>query len=228
MINSINSAADNFLLDIDRLQTRVDRAQRQISSGLRVTKASDDPDHVGAIIEVGSSIARTQQIGHNLDGAKIESDTAEQALQAAVATLEQISVIGAQGANFDQTAQTRAGLAVQVESLLERLVGDADTSVAGRYIFSGDSDQTAAYGLDLTTATGATPYAGSASTRRIEDPRGGTFSTSQSGQQIFDDAGASVLGAVNALRVALLANDQAASPPRSTPSKPRTNMSANR
>jgi flagellar hook-associated protein 3 FlgL len=209
MINSINSSADNFLLDIGRLQDRFERAQREISSGLRVTKASDDPDHVGSIVVTGSDIARNQQIGKNLDSAKIEADTSEQALQAALSTVEQINVIGAQGANFDQTAATRSGLADQVQSLLERLVAGANTSVAGRYVFSGDSDQTAAYALDLTTATGTTPYAGSAATRAIQDPRGGTFPVSQTAQQIFDSPGASVFGAVNALRVALLANDQA-------------------
>src|SRR2546430_2862379 len=162
MINSVNPSSDNFLLDIGRLQARVDRAQRELSSGIRVSNPSDDPDSVGAIVQAGSDIARNQQIGRNLDNAKIEVDTAEQALQAAVSTLEQISVLGAQGANFDQTAQTRNGLALQVQSLLEHLVAIANTSIEGRCVFSGDSDQIPAYGIDLTTATGATPYAGSA------------------------------------------------------------------
>ena len=44
----------------------------------------------------------------------------------------------------------------------------------------------------------------------MEDPRGGTFPISQTAQQIFDAPGAaSVFGAVNSLRVALLSNDQA-------------------
>ena len=119
-------------------------------------------------------------------------------------------MLGAQGANFDQTAQTRNGLALQVQSLLEHLVAIANTSIEGRYVFSGDSDQTQPYALDLTTATGVTAYAGSAATRQVEDPRGGTFPISQTAQQIFDAPGAaSVFGAVNSLRVALLANDQA-------------------
>jgi flagellar hook-associated protein 3 FlgL len=208
MINSINSLSDNFLLDIGRLQARAERAQRELSSGIRVINPSDDPDSVGAIVQAGSDIARNQQVGRNLDNVKVEVDTAEEALRAAVVTLEQINVIGAQGANFDQTAETRNGLALQVQNLLERLVAIANTSVEGRYIFSGDADQAPAYGIDLTTATGTTPYAGSAATRQVADPRGGSFATSQTAQRIFDTSGASVFGAVNALRVALLANDQ--------------------
>jgi flagellar hook-associated protein 3 FlgL len=210
MINSINSSADNFLLNIDRIQARGETAQRQLSSGLRVARPSDDPDQVGNILQLSSTLARNDQIGRNLDQVKSEVDTAERALSTSVSTLEQALVIAAQGANFTGSAATRAGLGQQVQDLLDRLIADSNTSIAGRYVFAGDSDQTAPYNLDVTTATGTTPYAGSAATRRVEHPRGGTIAVSQTAQQIFDGPGAaSVFGAVNALRVALLADDQA-------------------
>src|SRR5437879_2739833 len=111
MINSINPSADNFLVNIDRIQARSERAQRQLSSGLRVAKPSDDPDQIANILQIGSSIARNDQIGRNLDRAKTEVDIASQALARAVSVVEKIEVLGAQGANFDQTTSTRAGLA---------------------------------------------------------------------------------------------------------------------
>jgi flagellar hook-associated protein 3 FlgL len=210
MINSINSSADNFLVNIGRIQARAESAQRQLSSGLRVSQPSDDPDQVGNILQLSSTLARNDQIGHNLDQVKSEVDTGEQTLSQAVSTLEQASVIGAQAANFTASASTRAGLASQVQDLLDRLIASANSSVGGRYIFGGDTDQVPPYGLDLTSATGTTPYAGSAATRQVEHPRGGTFPVSQNAQQIFDGPGAaSAFGAVNSLRVALLANDQA-------------------
>jgi flagellar hook-associated protein 3 FlgL len=211
MIRSIDPSSDNFLLDIGRLQSRIDRAQQQISSGLRVIKPSDDPDAVGAIVTTGADVARNSQIGHNLDRVKGEVDGSEAALSTGITTLEQVRVIAAQGANFDQTAATRNGLATQVANLLERLVANANTTIEGRYVFSGDSDQAEAYQVDLTTATGTGVYAGTPATRQAQDPRGGTFPTSQTAQEIFDAPGAaSVFGAVNALRVALLADDQTA------------------
>jgi flagellar hook-associated protein 3 FlgL len=209
MINSINASADNFLVNIDRIQARAERAQRELSSGLRVSKPSDDPDQVGNILQLSSTLARNDQIGRNLDQVKSEVDAGERVLSSAVSTLEQASVIGAQGANFTVSTSQRAGLAQQVQDLLDRLVANANTSIGGRYLFAGDSDQVPPYSLDLTSATGTTPYAGSAATRRVEHPRGGTINVSQSAQQIFDAPGAaSVFGAVNSLRVALLADDQ--------------------
>src|SRR5882762_8248415 len=210
MINSINPSADNFLANVDRIQARAERAQRQLSSGLRVTKPSEDPNQVGNILQLSSTLARNEQIGHNLDQVKSEVDTAEQTLSQGVSTLEQASVLAAQGANFTASASTRAGLANSVQDLLDRLIAGANSSVGGRYIFGGDTDQVPPYGLDLTSATGTTPYAGSAATRQVEHPRAGTFPVSQTAQQIFDGPGAaSAFGAVNSLRVALLANDQA-------------------
>jgi len=210
MSNSINSSADSFLVNISLLQARLDRAQQQISSGLRVTKASDDPDQVGAILQATSDLARNLQIGHNLDRVKAEVDGSEQALSNAIATLERVSVLGAQGANFSQDAASRSQIAIEVQSLFERLVVDANTSVDNRFVFAGDSDQIAPYAIDLTTVTGTTPYEGSAATREMEDPRGGTFPISHSAQEIFDDPSASVFAAVNALRVALSTNDETA------------------
>src|SRR4051794_15378301 len=118
MINSINTQADSFLANVARLQASAERAQQQIGSGLRVVDASDDPDHAGQIVQSGSDVARNEQIGKNLDRVKAEVDGAEQALSASVSTLESISVLAAQGANFDQTAQSRSDLAAQVETLL--------------------------------------------------------------------------------------------------------------
>jgi flagellar hook-associated protein 3 FlgL len=210
MINSINPSADSFLVDINRLQARSERAQRQLSSGLRVSRPSDDPGQVANILQLSSDIARNDQIGVNLNRVKAEVDGGSQALSSAVSILEQVNVLGAQGSNFNQTAQTRAGLAEQVQNLLRQLVTISNTNVGGRYVFSGDADGAPPYSVDLATATGATPYAGSAATRQVEDPRGGTFAVSQSAQQIFDTpGGASVFGAANSLRVALQANDQA-------------------
>jgi len=209
MIQSINPSADSFLADVDQLQAKLQRAAEQISSGLRVTKPSDDPNVVSDILEISSNLARNDQTGKNLAVVKAEVDGAEQALQNANSTLDQISTIAAQGANFDQTANTRAGLASDVQSLLQQLIGDANTSVENRFVFAGDADGTSPYALDLTTNTGTTPYAGSPATRQVEDPRGGAFPVSQTAQQIFDAPGASVFQAVNGLRVALLANDQA-------------------
>jgi flagellar hook-associated protein 3 FlgL len=209
MIQNISPSADSFLAAINQLQANIQRAQAQIGSGLRVNKPSDDPSVVSDILQINSSLARNTQIGQNLSNVAAEVNGAEAALSSSVSTLDIVTTLGSQGANFNRTAADRAEAAVEIQDQLQNLIGDANTSVGNRFVFSGDSDQTAPYALDLTTTNGTTPYAGTPATRQVEDPRGGSFAVSQTAQQIFDAPGASVFGAVNAVRVALLANDQA-------------------
>src|SRR6266566_7515588 len=208
MIQNISPSADSFLAAINQLQAQVQRAQEEIGSGLRVNRPSDDPSVVTDILQINSSLARNTQIGQNLSNVTAEVNGAEQALSSAVSTLDIVATLGSQGANFNRTAADRAQIAVQIQDQLQNLIGNANTSVGNRYVFSGDADQTAPYALDLTTTTGSTPYTGSAATRQVEDPRGSSFAVSQTAQQIFDAPGASVFAAVNAVRLALLANDQ--------------------
>jgi flagellar hook-associated protein 3 FlgL len=208
MIQSISPSADSFLAAVSQLEAQVARAQAEIGSGLRVNKPSDDPSVVSDILQINSSLARNTQIGQNLTNVTAEVNGAEGALSSAVSTLDIVATLGSQASSFDRTAADRTEAATEIQDQLQNLIGDANTSVGNRYVFSGDADQTAPYALDLTTTNGTTPYAGAAATREVEDPRGGAFAVSHTAQQIFDAPGASVFAAVNAVRVALLANDQ--------------------
>jgi flagellar hook-associated protein 3 FlgL len=210
MIQSINPSADAFLANVNQLETKAQTDQVEISSGRRVNLPSDDPADVSDILQISSNLANNTQIGKNLSTVTAEVSGAENALSTAITTLDSVAQLGTEGASFNQSATDRAQLAVQVQDALQNLIANANTSVNNRYVFSGDSDQTPPYSLDLTTPTGTSAYAGTLATREVQDPRGGTFPVSQTAQQIFDAPGASVFAAVNSLRVALLNNDQTA------------------
>jgi flagellar hook-associated protein 3 FlgL len=103
-------------------------------------------------------------------------------------------------------------LAAEIASVLDRLVGLSNTEVDGRYIFSGNNDQQAAYGLDLNQNPPWTSYQGTPAARQIEHPTGVQFRVSMDAQEIFDNAdpAVNVFQAVENLRQALLANDEQA------------------
>lgn len=207
----IDPTSDRFLNDLRRIQTRAERAQAQLSSGVRVSRPSDSPDQVGTILDLSAGLDRVAQIRQNLTRVKLEVDSGEQALGAAVAALDRAEVLGTQGASFTTTATGRAALAGQALNVLDQLVGLANTKVEGRYIFSGDADRNAPYRLNLSSANGVTAYAGSASTRQVEDPAGALIPVARDASSIFDNAAtASAFAAVNALRLALAANDPVA------------------
>ena len=84
MIRGISAGSEMLLAQLDRMDGRLAKAQRQISSGLRVSTASDAPDEVSAILTLRADLERNSQISTNLECAKVETATADDALQKSV------------------------------------------------------------------------------------------------------------------------------------------------
>jgi flagellar hook-associated protein 3 FlgL len=209
MIEFFDPSNQVFLNGMNLIQAREMRAQQQLTTGLKINTVSDDPDHIANLMQVRTSLAQTQQIASNLGRVKTETDTAEGALSNAVKLLENISTLASEGQPTTQTADTRSQIAGEVGSVLQQIVGIANTSVEGRFIFSGNSDQTQPYTVDQTGTVSA--YAGSAATRQIQHPDGSLFPISKTAQDIFDsaDPAKNVFAVVAGLHTALLNNDQA-------------------
>jgi len=205
----MDSSSHAFLLALDRLNTRLDRAQRQVSSGKRIATASDSPDQVSELLGVRGDIARNQQIQKNLASYKLETDVAANALEQASSVLDSVKSLTSIGLNGLLAPAMQTNLVQEVDGFLQDMVGIAATQVNGRYIFNGNSDRWAPYMLDSTSATGVSAYRGTISTRTAEHPDGSTFGIAKVGQEIFDstDPGASVFSALADLRGAIQAND---------------------
>jgi len=212
MITTLNPANQEFIDGLNRVIDRMNRDQLDISSGVRMRQLSDQPDQVSSLLQARAALAASQQISTNLGNIKTEVDTAEQALQSAVQLFDQVQTLGAQGATGTQTADMRATLANQLKSIEQQFVGIANTNIQGRYLFSGDSDQAAAYSFDPAQTDPVSSYQGTASTRVAIHPNGTTFPIALTAQQIFDssDSTTSVFGAIKGLITALGNNDQAA------------------
>jgi flagellar hook-associated protein 3 FlgL len=216
MISSLEPSAQIFLAGVDQIQQRLSTATQQITSGLKVSAASDAPDQIDDLLQLRANQSQNTQIQSNLNLEQTNAQAADGALSSAIQLMDTATQLGSEGANSTETATARQSLAQQVASLQTEMVSLSQTQVQGRYIFSGDLDQSPSYQLDLTATDGVDQLSNAASTRQIQDPSGGTFSASQTAQQIFasqnpdgSDAGGNVFAALNNLRVALLNNDQA-------------------
>jgi flagellar hook-associated protein 3 FlgL len=201
MIQGISAADERFLLAMGQIDQRAAKAERELSSGRRLNVASDAPDQVGAALSVRAQLEQTLQIQTNLSQVQTEVDTSEQSVSSAIQILERMNTVGAQGATETVKPAQRQSIAIEVDSLLRSLVALANTSVQGRYVFSGDTDQVPPYSID--TDGNVSPYAGSASTREVMHPNGTTFPISRTAEDIFDAPGASTFAAASALKTAL-------------------------
>ena len=211
MISSLDPTALRFLSGLNQIQLRSQRAQQQLTTGLRINTVSDDPAQITNLLQTRSDLEQVKQTDLNLGRVKTEVDTAENALQSAVKLVERAQTLGSQGQSNVNSAAVRQELAGELGGVLQQMVGISGTSVDGRYVFSGDSDQQPPYTIDLTQTNPISPYAGSPATRQILNSDGSLLSVSKSAQDIFDNADGTknVFTAINNLRVALLNNDQA-------------------
>lgn len=211
MISSLDASAQAFLAGLNQIQQNMSSAQQQLTTGLKINQVSDDPSEIANLWQTRSNLDQVQQINSNLGNVQTEVNTAESVLQNAVTLVQRAETLGTQGATDTADANTRQDLANELGSVLQQLVSSANTSVEGRYIFAGDSDQTAPYSIDLTQSYPVSSYQGSTSTRLIQAPDGSTFQVGETAQQIFDSPNAqqNVFTSINSLRQALLNNDSA-------------------
>jgi flagellar hook-associated protein 3 FlgL len=212
MVSNLTAANQQFLNNVSTETERLNRTELEIASGTRMRDVSDKPDQVSALLQMRAGLAACQQISDNLVNVKTEVDTGEQTLESAVQLFDQVQTLAAQGATGTQPADARRTLAQQLQSMLQEFVGFANTSIQGRYIFSGDTDQTAAYIYDATQANPVSAYQGATSTRDALHPNGTTFPIALTAQQIFDSAtpADNVFASIQGLIVALNNNDEAA------------------
>ncbi len=214
MIRPLDFASETLLAQLNVLGKRLERVQREISSGYRVNTASDAPDQVADILALRASLAANEQVRTNLQRARSEVETADGALARVVQVLDRALALAAAGSGT-QPSENRYTIAQEVRGLEEQLVALSRTMYGDRYLFSGDLDIQPCYGMgeDGTVERLATAEA----TRKVQHPSGVSFSIAKTAQEIFDHRDAednptakNVFAAVTALRVALEADDQEA------------------
>jgi len=203
MFLNIHGTTQSYLADLAYTQNQMNRAQSQISSGLKVQTPADDPGAVAEILQVQAQIGQNQQVQTNLGAVSSELGSADSVLQSAVTAVQNAITLAAQGANSNLNGSDRANIATQVQALQETLVGISQTVVNGRYIFSGDQDTQPAYHLDPTQPNGVKQLTNAPSTRQILDAGGAPIAVAKTAQDIFDNANGSVFAAIQSLITAL-------------------------
>lgn len=215
MIRGVDPNGDFLLAALHKLDAGMQRSQQQISSGIRVSKPSDSPEDVVDIMQLNTGIDLSVQVQSNLQLVRGAVDTSDSALSAAGKVVDQLIVIGAQGASTSSASQ-RPLLAKQAEQYLSQLVGISQTRFNGAYVFGGDANQQPPYELDLTAATGARQLTSSGATSPVADIYGARIRPSLTAEEIFDKrnpdnspAEGNVFFAANRLRMALSSNNEA-------------------
>ena len=174
---------------------RENTLSQQLSSGLRVASASDDPIAAANGVRLGSAIAADDAYTTASSGVESRLQVADTVLGTVVSQVTAAIALVVKGANGTLDAANVQAVGLQIAGIRDQVLTLANTSYAGGYLFSGTRTDTQPF---ATTAAGAS-YAGDAQTPYLRTPRGQQIAVGLAGDAVFSAAGADVLGSLERL-----------------------------
>jgi flagellar hook-associated protein 3 FlgL len=135
------TTALSYETGIDTLQQRkqdLDAAQRQLTTGKRVNKASDDPAAAARAERALATTARNESSQRALDASRTVMQLTESALADAGELMQQARELVLAAGNGTYTDKEREALALQLRSVREQLMSVANRPDGrGSFLFSG-------------------------------------------------------------------------------------------
>ena len=217
MLKGIHAGDNAFLVSMNRTEGRITAANIQITTGIRVNQAQDDPFAIQSILAYQNQLDQLTQLQTNLNLAKNDATSADGALQTVSDIMNQLITIGSQGSSDLTSSSSRANLAIQAKQLSEQIIGIANTQVGSRYIFGGDAPSTRPYSEDWSVSGGAVSTSSAPATVLLRDGSGTIQRAGITAAEIFDARDAAnnpvrgnIFQAAYSLAQALAADDPAA------------------
>jgi flagellar hook-associated protein 3 FlgL len=186
--------ADNVIAQLFRQREQMVRTQEQITTGKRVNRPSDDPVEISSILSYRKTISSLDQYNENISKAKLHINTVDDVLSTVSDLLRDAKEVA-----FDTNPAMRAEMAEQVAAIRGQVLQMANYQIDGKYLFSGDSTQTAPY--NSTTWL----YNGDAGTKDTVIGENMQIAITADGRSIFGPDGANVFDVLNDLEAALTA-----------------------
>ncbi|ODA42537.1 flagellar hook-associated protein FlgL [Desulfosporosinus sp. BG] len=132
-----NMLSQNVKNNIETSNEKMLKLQDQSSSGLGISKPSDDPSAIQRIIRLRNSISNVAQYQSNASEASSYMSTIDGALGEITSQLQRVRELAAEGANGTSTPDDKADLALEVSQISKQLGVEANTQVGSKYVFSG-------------------------------------------------------------------------------------------
>ncbi len=188
-----------LVASLDRSGANQQRISNQISSGVRVASLGDDPSAATQNVLLSSQIAADSTFTQTAATTTGVLQVTDSTLGAVIDQINRALSVSIAGNNGTNTQSDRASVAAELSGIRDEIVGLANTSYSGRYLFSGTVGGTPPFRIDTTTSPVTTIYQGDTRVNVIRMPFGQSIATNLPGSQVFTAAGGDLLGTLNAL-----------------------------
>jgi len=194
-----------FLDAIAKDRERVSNDLQQITTGQSVNSLSDNPTAAAALVQNLSEASSVDQFTRSISSIQGSLETADSALNSVVSSLTQAISLGTEGANGTLMSGARQTLAAQVNDLQQEILGLANTTYQGDYVFAGTAVKTQPYVVDSNSPSGVS-YQGNSSANKVQVGQAQFVPANLPGSTIFNGTGADVFQALHDLASALQNN----------------------
>lgn len=138
----------NFLFNLNKSNSAMEKYQNQFSTGKKINKPSDDPVVAVRSMYYRSGLNEISQFKRNADDGLSWMTATDDALDEVTSVLHRVRELTIQGLNGTNDKSSLTAIASEIEQLKEHLGEIANTQMAGRYIFAGTDVKNAPYQSD--------------------------------------------------------------------------------
>jgi flagellar hook-associated protein 3 FlgL len=192
----------DLIASIEQAQQNAQTATQEMATGRSVNNLSDNPAAASGLVSNNALSSENDQFVTNLTDLQGKFQAADSALNNAVQIMTTAITVGTEGANGTLSAAGRQAIAEQVQGLQQQMLGLANTSYEGTYIFAGTNVTAPAFAQSATFASGV-QYNGNSNTTSVQIGEGQSVQTNVGGDQIFTNGNGNVFQALNDLSNAL-------------------------
>jgi len=152
-----NLLIHNMLWNMNNNLVSMNDKQTQLATGKKIHKPSDDPVGTTRVIKVKSDIVENAQYKENVRDAQSWLDVSENSLMDIKNLLQRTRELAVQASNDTYTSVETDKIAKEINQLLEEVIVNANSTIAGRYLFSGFNTDTkllkddGTYNIDITS-----------------------------------------------------------------------------
>jgi len=197
--------SSDLLAALSNAQQQQNTALLQMASGRRVNKPSDDPTATAVLIQNQAESSQTDQYLRSVQSVQAQLQTTDSTLNSVVLALQRAISLGVQGANGTLSDANRASVVGELSGIQDQLIGLANLTFQGQYVFAGTASQTTPYVADATQPSGVR-YDGNTGTNSIAVSSGVNMQLNLPGSQVFSTPGSDVFQAIHTMIVALQTN----------------------
>lgn len=187
-----NYINENVLNNLYNNRNAMVELQKQLASGQRFERTSEDILSSITIISSDSTLGKIDNYVRNIETARNELETADKAIMTSMDALHKARELTIQGLNATSGTPELNMMASQIEQIIQQLKDTGNTKFGNKYIFGGKETTTPPY-LDASTALDdgeGIYYAGSTSgshQRKIEIAEGVTIDVNLAGIDVFGE-----------------------------------------